>query len=385
MGSRATHSRISPRATKLRSDHPAQRATEVANPASVDDTPGVPIRPSPALRAERIAATPMAFVRAIVLGYEKYGVDPSNALKQAQITPSQLRRVDARITAAQMEAVSGAAMQELDDEALGWFSRKLPWGSYGMLCRASITSPNLGVAIARWCRHHRLLIDDITLRLDIRDKTAHFVIDERRRLGAVREFCLVTSMRFLHGFACWAIDSRIPLREASFPYPAPPHDDVYALLFPGEVYFNAANAGFSFDAQYLAMPLRRDETALRTMLQRALPLTVLQYRRDRLLVQRVRELLRQRSAELSTAEALARELNISTRTLHRQLQDEGAALQDLKDETRRDHAIDLLRRSSRPIKQVAHAVGFGNEKSFARAFRQWTGTSPSELRKTRAE
>jgi len=60
-------------------------------------------------------------------------------------------------------------------------------------------------------------------------------------------------------------------------------------------------------------------------------------------------------------------------------------LQDLKDETRRDHAIDLLRRSSRPIKQVAHAVGFGNEKSFARAFRQWTGTSPSELRKTRAE
>jgi hypothetical protein len=43
-----------------------------------------------------------------------------------------------------MEIMSGAAMQELDDEALGWFSRRLPWGSYGMLCRASITSPDLG-------------------------------------------------------------------------------------------------------------------------------------------------------------------------------------------------------------------------------------------------
>ncbi|RQP23415.1 AraC family transcriptional regulator [Albitalea terrae] len=322
----------------------------------------------------------MAFVRAIVLAYEKYGVDPSNALRQAQITPAQLRRNEARITAAQMETVSGAAMQELDDEALGWFSRKLPWGSYGMLCRASITSPDLGVAIRRWCRHHRLLTDDIGLELSVSGDVAHYRIEEHRKLGAFREFCLVTSLRFLHGFACWAIDSRIPLREASFPFAAPAHAEVYPLLFPGQVYFNATQAGFSFDAQYLAMPLRRDEAALRAMLQRALPLTVLQYRRDRLLVQRVRELLLHRGAELSTADALARELNISTRTLHRQLLDEGASLQDLKDHTRRDLAIDLLTRGSKSVKQIAHAAGFGNEKSFARAFKAWTGQSPSDYR-----
>jgi hypothetical protein len=64
-----------------------------------------------------------------------------------------------------MELLSGAAMQELDDEGLGAFSRKLPWGSYGMLARASISSPNLGVALKRWCRHHALIADDITLRL----------------------------------------------------------------------------------------------------------------------------------------------------------------------------------------------------------------------------
>lgn len=337
------------------------------------------------LRAERTAATPMAFVRAIVLAYEKYGVDPSHALRQAQITPAQLRRSDARITAVQMETVSGAAMQELDDEALGWFSRKLPWGSYGMLCRASITSPNLGVAIKRWCRHHRLLTDDILLSLEVAGGMAHYRIEEHCKLGALREFCLVTCLRLLHGFACWAIDSRIPLRESSFPFAAPAHAQVYPLLFPGQVYFNAAQAGFSFDAQYLAMPLRRDETALRAMLQRALPLTVLQYRRDRLLVQRVRELLRRGGAELSTAEALARELNISTRTLHRQLLDEGASLQELKDQTRRDLAVALLTRSSKPVKQIAQAVGFGNEKSFARAFKSWTGHPPSEFRARRGQ
>jgi len=340
-------------------------------------------RPTSPLRRERIAATPMAFVRAIVLGFEKYGVDPAEALRQAQITPAQLRKPDARITAAQMETISGIAMQQLDDEALGWFSRKLPWGSYGMLCRASITSPNLGVAIKRWCRHHRLLTEDIALDLSVQSGTAHYTITEHRRLGALREFCLVTSLRFLHGFACWAIDSRIPLTACEFPFAAPPHRPVYPLMFPGPVYFNAARAGFSFDAQYLAMPLRRDERALQLMLQRALPLTVLQYRRDRLLVLRVRELLHERGAEAMTAERIARELGLSTRTLHRQLHDEGAALQQIKDEARHQRAAELLRRTARPVKQIAREVGFANEKSFARAFRQWAGTSPSAVRKPR--
>ena len=63
----------------------------------------------------------MAFVRAIVRGYERYGVDPSGALAEAQIAPHELADPQARVTAAQFEALSGFAMQELDDEALGWF------------------------------------------------------------------------------------------------------------------------------------------------------------------------------------------------------------------------------------------------------------------------
>jgi AraC-like DNA-binding protein len=331
-------------------------------------------------RGAPVAATPMAFVRAIVLAYEKYGADPGAALRAAQITPAQLRRPDGRITAAQMELISGIAMQELDDEALGWFSRRLPWGPYGMLCRASISAPDLGVALKRWCRHHRLLTADIDLGLRVEGDAASFTIAENRPLGAMREFCLVTSLRFVHGFACWAIDSSIPLREAAFPFEAPPHSSVYPLLFPGAIAFGAEQARMVFDARYLGLPLRRDEPALRTMLQRALPLTVLQYRRDRLLVQRVRELLRRDASVAGTAQALADALHVSTRTLHRQLHEEGAALQRLKDEARREQAIAQLSRTARPIKQIAHAVGFGSEKSFARAFRQWTGQSPRDFR-----
>ena len=172
---------------------------------------------------------------------------------------------------------------------------------------------------------------------------------------------------------------------------APAHAEAYGVLFRAPVTFDAAQTAITFDARYLALPLRRDEAALRQMLQHALPLTVLQYRRDRLLVQRVRQLLgAPQSAHCShavaalpphNAETLAQLLHVSQRTLHRQLKEEGATLQGLKDEVRQGRAIDLLHRTDRPIKQVAEAAGFVNEKSFIRAFRTWTGQSPAEFRR----
>jgi AraC-like DNA-binding protein len=323
----------------------------------------------------------MAFARAIVRGYSRYGLNPAGALKQAQITPSQLQKSDARITARQMELLSGAAMQELDDEALGAFGRKLPWGSYGMLARASLTAPTLGVALKRWCRHHALLTGDIRLKLATAGAGAAITIEEHAALGAAREFCLVHVLRNIHGLACWYIDSRIPLQAARFPFEAPPHADAYGAMFPCPLAFGAGQAEIRFDASYLALPLRRDEKALQAMLQRALPLTVLQYRRDRLLVQQVRQVLAAQAGRSRNADGVAAQLNISARTLHRQLREEGASLQQLKDEVRAERAKELLYRTARPVKQVAQAAGFRNEKSFIRAFRQWTGFSPGEFRK----
>ena len=321
----------------------------------------------------------MVFARAIVSAYDKFDQSAANALKQAQITPQNLAQTSAHITAQQMEALSAAAMQELDDEALGAFSRRLPWGSYGMLARASITSPNLGVAAKRWCRHHALLTDDILLKVSTAGDVATIAVEEKMP-GKVGEFGLVHVLRNIHGLACWYVDSRIPLQGARFPFAAPPHVDAYALMFPGSLQFNAAQAEIRFEARYLGLPLRRDEKALQQMLQRALPLTVLQYRRDRLLVQQVRQALASPQVTPHTAETLADALHMSPRSLHRQLQEEGASLQQLKDEVRFKRAKDALLRTSMPIKQVAAASGFRNEKSFIRAFRQSEGNTPAKFR-----
>lgn len=328
----------------------------------------------------------MAFVRAMLVALERRGVATGPLLHQAQIAPEEVDRPDARINALQMEVFSGLAMRALDDEALGWFERPLPWGSYGMLARASLSAPTLGVALRRWCRHHGLLTRDITLGVVVDSGTARIVLTEHRPAGGdghLREFCSVSVLRNIHGLACWFVDSRIPLLDASFGFPPPPHADIYPLLFDGPATFDTPETALCFDARYLDLPIKRDETAMNQMLPRALAIQVRPYRRDRLLMQRVRQVLLAEPHQTHNAQDLAAALNTSARTLHRQLKEEGTTLQALKDGVRREVAMALLQRSSRPVKQVAEASGFQNEKSFIRAFRGWTGVTPGEWRDNR--
>ena len=327
----------------------------------------------------------MAFVQAILRAYAAQNKSPAKALEFAQITPSQAKKASAHITALQMERISSFAMHELNDEVLGCLSRKLPWGTYGMLVRASLTSPTLGVALKRWCRHHGLVADDIELSVEERDGKAHIRLRELKDLGEQREFGLLSVLRNLYGVACWLVDSRITLEQVHFAFEAPAHQAVYPLMFQGPVLFGSATpiSELVMNASYLALPLRRDEAALQRMLETALTLTVLQYRKDRLLLTQVKQALAMYPQDTHSAEDLAPLLNLSPRSLHRQLKEEGTSLQVLKDEVRHERAIELLQRTRKPIKQVAESAGFQNEKSFIRAFKQWTGQTPAAFREAR--
>lgn len=335
-----------------------------------------------------IAATPMAFVRSMTMGAHRLGHDPSAALLAARISDEMLGVQDGRITSVQMESLSDQLMQELDDEALGWFSRRLPWGSYGMLARASITSPTLRVALQRWCRHHGLLTDDVVLTLSDSNATVATltVIEKAPRAwlhGEMREFCHVSLLRNLLGLASWLVDSRIPLKSINLAYNRPIHAIAYNTLFACPASFDHSHTQVHFDASYLGLPLRRNEEMLRQMLKHALPLTVHRYRKDRLLVDRARQVMAMRQDALRSAEALAAHLNLSERTLYRQLKADGYRLQDLKDSVRQEIAIRTLLNKHQPLKKTALAAGFDSDKSFIRAFKRWTGQTPAEFSRNR--
>ncbi len=343
-----------------------------------------------------VRATPVPFIHAILRAYTLRGRSPADALLYAQITPQELQDLGGFVTAGQVERLSAYAMQDLDDEGLGAFSQPMGWGSYGMLARASLTSPDLRVALKRWCRHHGLLTRDISLQLQcpprqpLRRTPASLsgqnwatvtLVENRPIHPDARVFSMVTVLRVMHGTACWLLDSQISLAEVALPFERPPYAAELALMFPGPIRYGAPHACLRFDAGYLDMPVRRTEAALNQMLKRALLVVVKPYRRDRLVRHRVQQLLRETgSGAEQTAAAIAEALHVSVRSLHRFLKEDGTSLQAIKDEVREERARQLLIRTQDPIKKVAGQVGFDNARSFARAFTSWTGMTPQQFR-----
>jgi AraC-like DNA-binding protein len=75
---------------------------------------------------------------------------------------------------------------------------------------------------------------------------------------------------------------------------------------------------------------------------------------------------------------VAAALHMSERTLHRRLAAEGVHLHRLLDDVRRQQALDLLGHTDLATKEIAAALGFASARSFHRAFRRWTGSTPRQ-------
>ena len=81
--------------------------------------------------------------------------------------------------------------------------------------------------------------------------------------------------------------------------------------------------------------------------------------------------------------AIARQLALSERTLQRRLADEGTRFQDVLTQARRELAREYLANRQLEMADVAFLLGFDDQNSFFRAFRQWEGETPSRWRAIR--
>ena len=77
---------------------------------------------------------------------------------------------------------------------------------------------------------------------------------------------------------------------------------------------------------------------------------------------------------------VARDLGFSRQTLYRRLKAEGMTFEQLLDGLRRRLALRFIRDEGLPVKEAAYRLGFSDPAAFSRAFKRWTGVSPSELR-----
>ena len=128
--------------------------------------------------------------------------------------------------------------------------------------------------------------------------------------------------------------------------------------------------------------LESQSSALKQFLRGAPANILVRYRYDAGLAAAVRRRLRQTPPSNWTSfEAMAAQMRMSASTLRHRLQAEGQNYAGIKDDIRRDLAIDRLMNTAGSISEIAADLGFSEPSAFYRAFRKWTGKSPAEFRR----
>jgi AraC-like DNA-binding protein len=161
----------------------------------------------------------------------------------------------------------------------------------------------------------------------------------------------------------------------------PNHRAMYEAYFHCPIDFEADSNVIIFSQQTMETPFR---TFNPDMLALLIPQLEAQRAADRPqqgLSNQVKALLQTRLPNKQvTIQDIAHELNISARTLQRQLSKEGTGFQQLLDLARHELAQRYLRTPTLDLSEIAYLLGYQEASSFHRAFHQWEGTSPGHWR-----
>lgn len=332
--------------------------------------------------AQDKGTTSIGLVHEAIFSAALRNLDVNAALQRAGIASELLNSPRARVPALAFAQLWAALADLMDDEFFGLDGHPLRQGSYALMCHAALHTENLEHALRRMLRFLRVALDDIYGELRCEGDHAIIVLHDRgltRRLYAYGTWFIL-----VHGLACWLARRRIPLLEMSFRASAPADDSDYRLRFCENVSFSAPETLIRFDRNFLDLKVTETEATLRTFLQGAPANILVKYRNESSATALIRRRLRNQNPDTwPDLDTLAPMLNMSCATLQRRLLADGTNYRQLKDELRRDIAIELLSNSSFTVAEVAAQTGFQETSAFHRAFRKWTGASPGIYRQSK--
>src|SRR5690625_199232 len=183
-------------------------------------------------------------------------------------------------------------------------------------------------------------------------------------------------------------DANLRAQAIGFPSPDDTYEETYQRYFGADVSFGTEQSYIQFPRELLSRPIPRAVSSTRPFLEEMARMQM-QQKKELTLLSRtdflveLRKELREAilTGDTSTdADAIAHRLHISTRTLQRRLQDHALSFREISEHVHRDIAYHLLTNPSLSIQQVAYKLGYTQASSFSRAFKRWTGLSPSEVR-----
>jgi AraC-like DNA-binding protein len=254
-----------------------------------------------------------------------------------------------------------------------------------LLCRCLINAETLAHA----SRLAELFRDELAepkmLISEAGNERSIYINTNTGRLGAARAplaFDILQLASYLKLFS-WLVGARIELQQIELQPFADPHtESVAQRLFGCAISSGCARSALVLKPYWIDRPVLKGYSNLKAILGYP-TLALIPWPRTSTLRNRVMQLLdahTNRYERLPSLDAAAALLCQSASTLRRQLARENTSFQMLKDELRERRSKTLLKHTDRTLEDIAAQLGLEGASSFSRAFRSWTGLSPTEFR-----
>jgi AraC-like DNA-binding protein len=325
-----------------------------------------------------VRTTLATWVKAIGRALEAAGCDSAALLAEAGCDVSSLDSPTARCPLTQTARLWRLAVAATGDEAFGIkVASHIKQTTFHALSYSLSASSTLKEAFERVRRYCHVASDAIEYEFTRIGAEYHFIIKPAADVADESVDALVAA--YLRMCRSFIGHDYSPLR-VEFRRARPAKIEAFQALLRAPLHFGAAQTRLVFDRDAIERPLDGGNPELARH-NDAIALTYLsQLERDNI-QWRVREVLTRRLAHGEPSqEQIADSLNMSARTLQRKLADSGLLYKDILDETRRALALAYLSAPRHTVSDITYLLGFSAGSSFTRAFRRWTGQSPSDWR-----
>ena len=322
------------------------------------------------------------FARAVLQNAVARGLNPVSLLRSNRISPRLLVEDNARISIERFADLQVSTMLAMQDEALGYASRRMPIGCWSMMCHAVIGSETLGQALSRYCRFYQLFEFGIHPHLEEEGDQARLRLVSVDALPSSHSYLSEMVLFNAHRFASWLVQEHLPIQVVELDYaPAAQLSDYRHMFLANPVEFERPVSQLVFSRPLLDKRITQNEASLRHFLRHPVLILLTQGYDSNSWTTQVRDIVRRNMADMPELNEVASFLEIHPQTLRRRLSAEGSTFKEIKNQVRRDTALHFLGKQGLSIEEIAHRAGFSESSAFIRAFKGWTGVTPYTYRK----
>jgi AraC-like DNA-binding protein len=312
----------------------------------------------------------------------RFGADPTQVLAEVGLDLKLFEDPDNQLSFAARGHLLAHCAERLGCPHFGLLVGQLgDLHSLGLLGLLAKYSPDVGTALGSLSRYSQVYARGATITLAAAGRHAAFGYEIYQPgvqgTGQIGDGAMAVSfnvMRTLCGPEWKPVEVRLAHRR-------PRNVAPYREFFQAPVIFDTGQNALVFPAKWLTRRLPDVDPQLRRLLQEQVD--ALEYRHGEDFPERVRSMLR--AALLTghaTAEAVAALFGMHSRTLNRRLNAFGTRFRDIVDECRFEVARQMLEDSTMQMGQIAELLDYTDPSTFTKAFRRWSGTTPTQWRVT---